>query len=290
MASEVTKPIKGILKKTKSAPAAAASPTPPRQDPMKIALQHAHILQDRKDTEAQILENIMALLDLPHHPSDPSSPHPSDVAAFASHIRIFQPSDYDDLIVERNLDGDKCGYALCPNKRRRFKGAGTYKMVNKGRKDFDIVETKELEKWCSQECTRRALWIKVQLNEMAAWERVGLPEIEVELYPEDNEKKPTAAATEKSGGSDETSETSPEPERLAAEMAKLQISQDRKAAQDKFALALERGEDSKTTPTGKVDVVIREKKVTTSAEPPNESEAVKGDSIEGYRAKFSPEG
>ncbi|KAK7743173.1 hypothetical protein SLS53_004258 [Cytospora paraplurivora] len=289
MASEVTKPIKGILKKTKSAPA-AASTAAPKQDPMEIALQHARILQDRKDTEAQILENIMALLELPHHPSHPpSSPHPSDIAAFASNIRIFQPSDYDDLIVERNLDDNKCGYALCPNKRRRFKGAGTYKMINKGKKDFDIVETKELEKWCSQECTKRALWIKVQLNETAAWERVGLPDIEFELYPEDNAKKPPAAATDKSD-SDEKGEASPEPEKLSAEMAKLQISQDRKAAQNKFALALERGEDSKTTPTSKVDVVIREKRVTTSAEAPSESDALKGDSIEGYRAKFSPEG
>ncbi|ROW05688.1 hypothetical protein VMCG_05237 [Cytospora schulzeri] len=290
MASENTKPVKGILKKTSSssrstalAPDSAPERAPPRQDPRKIAIQHALILQDRKDTEAKILDNLTELLDLPHHPNPPSSPDPADVATFTSLIRIFQPSDYDDLIVERNLDENKCGYVLCPNKRRKYKGAGTYKMINKGRKDFDIVETKELEKWCSQECTKRALWIKVQLNETAAWERVGLPDIEFELYPEKNDEKPSAAATDK--------EAKTEPERLAAEMARLQINQDRKAAQDNAALALERGEDAKTAATGgKVDIVIREKRVMTEAEAPSQSDALKGDSIEGYKAKFSPEG
>ncbi|KUI68627.1 Putative RNA polymerase II subunit B1 CTD phosphatase rpap2 [Cytospora mali] len=293
MASEATKPpVKGILKKTKSAssspPPAAPEGTLGRNDPRRIAIQHALILQDRKDTESQILENITELLDLPYKANPPSSPDPSDVATFTSLIRIFQPSDYDDLIVERNLDENKCGYALCPNKRRKYKGAGTYKMINKGKKDFDIVETKELEKWCSQECTKRALWIKVQLNETAAWERVGLPDIVFELYPErDSEKPSSAAATDKSSSDKDTNN---EPERLAAQMARLQLNQDRKAAQDNAALALERGEDAKAAGTGKVDVVIREKRVMTEAEAPSQSDGSKGDSIEGYKAKFSPEG
>ncbi|ROW02230.1 hypothetical protein VSDG_02428 [Cytospora chrysosperma] len=293
MAPEVTKPIKGILKKKSSFSSPTSNPLapdsppttaalPPRKDPRKIAVQHALILQGRKDTEAQILDNITELLDLPSRPNPPSSPDPADVSTFASLVRIFQPSDYDDLILERNLDENKCGYALCPNKRRKYKGAGTYKMINKGKKDFDIVETKELEKWCSQECTKRALWIKVQLNETAAWERVGLPDIEIELYPEQNNDKPSAGATDKEGRT--------EPERLAAEMARLQINQDRKAAQDNAALALERGEDVKAAATGaKVDVVIREKRVMTEAQAPSQSDASEGDIIEGYKAKFSRE-
>ncbi|KUI55075.1 Putative RNA polymerase II subunit B1 CTD phosphatase RPAP2 [Cytospora mali] len=293
MASEATKPpVKGILKRTKSAssspPPAAPKGTLGRNDPRRIAIQHALILQDRKDTEAQILENITELLDLPYKANPPSSPDPSDVATFTSLIRIFQPSDYDDLIVERNLDENKCGYALCPDKRRKYKGAGTYKMINKGKKDFDIVETKELEKWCSQECTKRALWIKVQLNETAAWERVGLPDIEFELYPEKDSEKPSSSAATDKSSSDKDSNN--EPERLAAQMARLQLNQDRKAAQDNAALALERGEDAKAAATGKVDVVIREKRVITEAEAPSQSDSSKGDSIEGYKAKFSPEG
>lgn len=300
MVSEVNKPIKGILKKSPTTPSTSTSSplapdiapatVPPRRDPRKIAVQHALILQGRKDTEAQILDNITELLDLPRHPNPPSGPDPSDVSAFASLVRVFQPSDYDDLIVERNLDEDKCGYALCPNKRRRYKGAGTYKMINKGKKDFDIVETKELEKWCSQECTKRALWIKVQLNETAAWERVGLPDLEIELYPEQNDEKSSAAVTDKDSGNDNR-DGKTEPERLAVQMARLQMTQDRKVAQDNAALALERGEDAKAAATGgKVDIVIREKRVITEAEAPTQSDASKGDSIEGYKAKFSPEG
>ncbi|KAH8759446.1 Rtr1/RPAP2 family-domain-containing protein [Diaporthe sp. PMI_573] len=292
MASETKPPIKGILKKPKTSPspaqpsnpapapatsskARAKTPQPPRQDPRQIAIQHARILQDRKDTETQILENVITLLDFPRSPSAPpaSSPDPSDARAFVGLVRIFQPSDYDDLITERNLDGDKCGYVLCGNTRRRYKGAGTYKMVNKGRRDFDIVETAELERWCGEGCARRALWVKVQLNETAAWERVGLPDIGIELYPEKEE--------EEEGRADE---------RLAVEMSRLQLREDhRKAAQDAKDLALERGDDAKSAPRGKVDVVVREKTVATQAEAPVLGDGAEGDSIEGYKTKFGTE-
>lgn len=297
MASESKPPLKGILKKPKTPPSgtqpsntSASAKQPPKQDPRQIALQHARILQDRKDTEAQILENVITLLDFPRHPDRPASdPAPTDARAFTSLIRIFQPGDYDDLAVERNLDGDKCGYALCPRKRRRYPGAGTYKMVNKGRKDFDIVETRELEKWCSTECTRRALWVKVQLNETAAWERVGLPDIEIELYPEKKDGEEEEDGKAAAGGSGAEEGKKSEPERLAAEMSRLQLQEDRKAAKDAMSLALERGDDAKFAPKGKVDVVVREKTVTTQAEAPALADGAEGDSIEGYKIKFGTE-
>lgn len=298
MASETKPPLKGILKKPKTTPnptqpshtpAASARPAqpPPKQDPRQVALQHARILQDRKDTEAQILDNVITLLDFPLDRTRPASdPSPSDSRAFASLVRIFQPGDYDDLAVERNLDGDKCGYALCGNKRRRYPGAGTYKMVNKGRRDFDIVETRELEKWCSSECTRRALWVKVQLNETAAWERVGLPDIEIELYPEKKDGEEKEGKADKGSGAEKGKS---EPERLAVEMSQLQLQEDRKAAEDAMNLALERGDDAKAAPRGKVDVVVREKTVTTQAEAPALADGAEGDSIEGYKARFGTE-
>lgn len=299
MASETKQPIKGILKKPKTSPspaqssnAASATSTATKartaapKDPRQIAIQHARILQDRKDTEAQILENVITLLDFPRNPQRPSSdPDPSDAADFTSLVRIFQPGDYDDLILERNLDGDKCGYALCGNKRRRYPRAGTYKMVNKGRRDFDIVETKELERWCGGECARRALWVKVQLNETAAWERVGLPEIGIELYPEKKEGDEHGSDVPAPSGEGGKSE----PERLAAEMSRLQLREDRKASKDAKDLALERGDDANAAPRSKVDVVVREKTVTTQAEAPVLSDGAEGDSIEGYKAKFGTE-
>lgn len=301
MAPETKAPIKGILKKPKTSssptqpsdtsalPAAARTAQQPKQDPRQIAIQHARILQERKDIEAQILDNVITLLDFPRNTSRPASdPDPTDARAFSSLVRIFQPGDYDDLAVERNLDGDKCGYALCGNKRRRYPGAGTYKMVNKGRRDFDIVETRELEKWCSAECTRRALWVKVQLNETAAWERVGLPDIEIELYPEKKEGGEGEGGSG-SGGTSSAGEGKTEPERLATEMSRLQLQEDRKAAKDAMDLASERGDDAKAAPRGKVDVVVREKTVTTQAEAPALADGAEGDSIEGYKARFGTE-
>lgn len=271
MASEPKAPLKGILKKPTSAPpsivqAAPSHPPPNPHDARTVAIHHATLLQTRKDTEAAILDNLFALLDLPQHTTHPpSAPHPADVAAFNNLLRPFQPSDYDDLITERNLADNRCGYALCPNPRRRFKGAGTYKMVNKGRRDFDIVETRELERWCSTECTRRALWVKVQLNETAAWERVGLPELKIELYPEKD-----AAAGE-----------------LSKEVASMQHDEDRKAVQDQAALAVERGDDVRDVAMRSVDLVIREKKVVTQAEAPALGlEPAQEGRIEGYKPRF----
>lgn len=290
MSSEASKkPLKGILKKPKTSqrsdiledfPARSQSDAN-ELDPRAVAIQHAQLLEDRKNTEARIFDNIVTLLDFPLHPSRPpaSAPHQSDIDGFLSLVRILQPSDYDDLIVERNLDDDKCGYTLCPNKRRRFPSAGTYKFINKGRKDFDIVETKELEKWCSAECTRRALWIKVQLNETAAWERVGLPDLKLELYPETQAEE----SGDKSRADTKQQGAETEPERLATEMARLQLEQDRQTDHDAAALALERGDATAQART--MNVVIREKKVLTSAEAPSLASNDQ-DTIEGYKSSF----
>lgn len=290
MATQTTKPLKGILKKPKTGPSPtdSASITPavksdPR-DPRAIAIHHARLLQDRKDTEARIFDNILVLLDYPLHAShSASSPHPDDISGFVSLVRIFQPSDYDDLIVERNLSDNRCGYALCPNQRRKLKGAGKFKLINQGKRDFDIVETQELEKWCSTECTRRALYVKVQLNETAAWERVGLPEIGIDLYPEKDKRVDTPT----SAGDDEAPKTEPEPDQLAKEVANLQFEQDTKAATDATALALERGDDVRNMPTRTVEIAIREKAVITAAQAPSlDANTTSSDSIEGYKARF----
>lgn len=288
MASQTSKPLKGILKKPKPSPAPdSASITPAtRSDPRAVALHHARLLQDRKDTEALIFDNILALLDYPLHPSHPpSAPHPDDVAGFVRLVRVFQPSDYDDLVVERTLAGDRCGYALCPNPRRRLKGAGRFKLVNQGRKDFDIVETRELEKWCSTECTRRALWVKVQLNETAAWERVGLPEIGIDLYPEKDKQVGPTAGQDTQGDNDKT-EAEAEPDKLAKDVANLQLEQDRKAADDAAALALERGDEAGNKATRTVEIAIREKTVITAAQAPSlTANSAGSDAIEGYKAR-----
>lgn len=291
MASESRAPLKGILKKPTSSPTPTttlqAPPNP--HDARTVALHHANLLQTRKDTEAAIFDNLLALLDLPQHTAHPaSSPHPADVATFNDLLRPFQPSDYDDLITERNLADNRCGYALCPNRRRRLAGAGTYKMVNKGRRDFDIVETRELERWCSTECTRRALWVKVQLNETAAWERVGLPDLKIELYPEkaDAGKDKTAANVKQESTTEEEQAEAAETT-LAKGVASLQLEEHRKAAEDQAALAVERGDSARNVSRRTFELAIREKKVVTQAEAPSlETDPGKGGSIEGYKPRF----
>ncbi|CAK7225012.1 hypothetical protein SCUCBS95973_005715 [Sporothrix curviconia] len=319
-----TRPLKGILKKP-SAPTpgsddggsnAGASGVATRpathsrrlrteEENAEIARKHAAIVQQSRELEAAISHNIETLTELPAVKGPgitAASPAPEDVATFTHLVRIFQPGDYDDLIEERNTC-DSCGYALCPNQRRKYAGGGTWKLVNTGRKDFGIVAKGELEKWCSGECARRALYIKVQLNETAAWERVGIPDIQIELMEEDTDKgkkeaqDPAAAAEAQ----------------LAQDMARLKLGEERRLAQNANALALERGDASTgqvldpegdngqpsrivpPMPTALVDVNIVEKKVMMAPTAPaleasEEADAAGGDKshlvVEGHKIKF----
>lgn len=203
---EVNRP-KGILKQ----------PRPP-EDAKQIALHHARLLQHRKDLEAEILDSLILLSEYPlerdakYTAADPS---PSDTTGFKTHVRLFQPSDYDDLIVERNVN-ELCGYTLCGKPRKKTGPGGEWKLTASG----DIVKRKELEKWCSQMCARRALYVKVQLNETAAWERAGIPDIHIDLLDEQEEAADDATR----------------------KLAELQLEERRKGQRDQAALAMERGE------------------------------------------------
>ncbi|TPX12027.1 uncharacterized protein E0L32_007330 [Thyridium curvatum] len=277
MASSIPKrPLRGILKtpQPEEAAASAAPPPPPRseEETRQIALKHANIIQERKELENTILESILRLTDLPvaRDPAHSSaSPAARDVEEFKRLVRVFQPTDYDDLIEERNTCG-LCGYTLCPKPRKQFPGNGTWKLVNAGTKDFNIVQKKELEKWCSQECARRALYIKVQLNETAAWERVGIPDINIDLL-------------------DEEPQEASEEDQLTRQVARLKLEEDRKTSQQSATLALERGDPSTKRTVDPFDIEIREKTVTSQPSEPK----LQGDDddshtlMEGHRPKFT---
>ncbi|EHK98392.1 hypothetical protein M7I_5767 [Glarea lozoyensis 74030] len=136
---------KPILKKT-SYPAtpvrntSTTISTPSREErDRETALQHARILQARKEVELDILSAIEELLDYPlaGPPHDSSNPSVEDAQTFKNLLKPFQPSDYDDLIVERNI-GENCGYALCAKPRVKDPLGGKYRIVGtRGRaKDF----------------------------------------------------------------------------------------------------------------------------------------------------------
>ena len=196
--SSSTRTPKSILKKKKSSSASSSTtgirtpPTKPHTPPYppsvtdmpfpgtiirarrtdaelrEIALHHANLIQQRKDLEILILGSIELLLDFPTTGQPASNPSTNDITVFRKNLIHFRPSDYEDLIEERNIS-NKCGYALCPLPKQK-ESKSRLRVLDQGRK---IVEAKSLERFCGDECARRGLWIKVQLNSEPAWQRVG---------------------------------------------------------------------------------------------------------------------
>ncbi|CAM1503081.1 Fc.00g078570.m01.CDS01 [Cosmosporella sp. VM-42] len=254
MSDNPTQP-KGILKKR--------AKKEPAVDAKELAIQHAKILQYQKNLEAEILDSLVLLSEYPVVTSPPynsANPAPSDVADFKKHVRLFQPGDYDDLIIERNVNG-LCGYSLCANPKKDMGPGGEWKITSSG-----IVNRKELEKWCSQQCARRALYVKVQLNETAAWERAGIPDIEIELLDEDKS-------------------TETDTDRTARKLAELNLNDQRQAARDSEALALERGQRGASG--DKVQFTLKEKDVKPPSAEAETSENYDDDHliVEGYKSK-----
>lgn len=238
-----------------------------KQDAREIAIQHARVLEHRKQIEAQILESIIILSEYPLVRSpeySAANPAPSDVEGFKHHIRLFQPSDYDDLTIERNAN-NLCGYALCPEPKKKATPGGVWKLVRGDKKTAGIVNRREHEAWCSEFCARHALYVKVQLNETAAWERVGVPDIAIEILQNDAKREGKTDAK------------------------KQEIRGQVKAAENAAALAVERG-DSETGPL--LTVTLRPKDVTSppGAMDPDAPEYQGGAhlKLEGYKTKNHP--
>ncbi|KAI1639831.1 Rtr1/RPAP2 family-domain-containing protein [Biscogniauxia mediterranea] len=302
MASEPKKP-KGILKKPttttvdSSAPAASRR-QPPKPDPREVAVQHARIIHSRREVEEQIQDSIIELSRFP--PSsfssssssspaeyDASRPAPEDADAFKRLVRLYQPGDYDDLIEERNANG-LCGYALCGRARTRVSQKGEFKLVNYGRRDFNIVPKREIEKWCSQRCARRAMYVKVQLNETAAWERAGISSISIDLLEEEEEQQKQLQRDSKAKAKANEVPADTTAARLAKDVENMKIEAEKKAAQDARDLALERGDTTKEKSAKRpIQVTIREKKVMMAAQEPSLTQGDEGHLVlDGYKTKF----
>jgi hypothetical protein len=265
------KPLKSILKKTSYPATTAAKPDRDRE----VALYHASLIQERKDVELTILLSTETLIDYPlaKSPYNASNPSPSDAQTFKDLLRPFQPSDYDALILERNIN-DHCGYTLCPNPRVKDGAAGTYRLIGKNgkAKDFRVVEKGEVEKWCSEACAKRALYVRVQLSESPAWERTA-EEYGVKIDLLDEPKSEDASVVE------------------GVQNLKLGGAEDRK--QGAANLALERGDTGFAAKNGLVDVKIQEKDVQRPAAAPSlDDEDLSGKldtlhlTLEGHTSSF----
>lgn len=267
---------KSILKKTSyPATSTTAIATPSREErDRETALYHAQILQGRKEIELDILSAIEELLDYPlAGPShDSSNPSPEDTKGFKHLLKPFQPSDYDDLVLERNIN-DSCGYALCAKPRKKESLGGKYRIIGtRGRaKDFKVVDRGELERWCSEICARRALYIRVQLSESPAWERdVAESFVNIDLLDE--------------------------PKSLdvvdALEMMEITDQEIQGSKQDREDLALERGDQTFASRNRLVDVKIMEKDIERMAEAPSLEEDLSGKmktmhlTLEGHTPRF----
>lgn len=265
-------PLKSILKKA-NYPATSATASKEARD-RETALFHANLIQQRKDIELEIVLSIEQLIEFPlaTAPHDAANPAPADASAFKKHLRNFQPSDYESLIEERNID-KKCGYTLCANPRPVETGGGFRLIGTNNVKDFRVVPKKELERWCSPACAKRALYVKVQLNESPAWERQS-QQADVDLLDEPKSED----------GS------------ITSGLQNLQLSEHDILHQNAADLALERGDIGRAAIHGKVKVDIQEKQVSDNAEPPSLGPQELSDqlrslhlAVEGYKSNFDPD-
>ena len=259
-----------------SSPSSSAPATSRADHDRELALYHANLLQERKDVEFTIVLNMEVLIEYPLTRGasyDASNPAPTDARKFKELLRPFQPSDYDALIEERNIN-DHCGYALCPRPRTREAGGGMYRLLgmNGRAKDFKVVKKEELEKWCSEACAKRALYVRVQLSESPAWEREGSQGGEIELL--DEPKSEEDQVVEGIG------------------KMKLDNGQDTDKRRNNANLALERGEVG-AGKGGLMDIRIRENQPQGQAQAPSfDTEELSGRldtmhlSMEGHTPSF----
>ena len=274
---------RSILKNAlSSTPNSSSSPARSREDRNReTALYHAQLLQQRKDVETLILASIEALLELPSSPAaDPARPRLQDITLVKNSLKTFQPSDYDSLIEERNIN-KQCGYVLCPKPNMQEDTKAKYRILHGkggGSDSLKFIERHILERWCSNDCGRRALYLKMQLNEEPVWTRVGSSGGDIRLLEGErtNQKclEDDFTLIEKFGSLD------------------IGLEEDEVVARMK-ALAIERGDEKAPDRSfGLAEIEVRENRNLNgkaSAQEPSAKEGTNGgsDSIEGYTPRFS---
>jgi len=151
--------------------AAVAQGTDSRDRVRFTALRHAQEIEEKKKLQARIADLVVDAFDLPSDPSaDPAHPSGPDLKLFKECLRLFQPTDLDDLVYERNVD-DRCGYALCSKPNKKINHGGDKVWNRMTGKDFKFVSKADMERWCSTLCGERTIFIRAQLSTEPAWLR-----------------------------------------------------------------------------------------------------------------------
>lgn len=259
---------------------------PPNPRHLAIALQHANQIQAQKDAQALILDRILELIDFPSSESaDPAQPSTADAAALKAALVPFQPADFDNLILERNIEG-RCGYALCPREHRKEDPNTKFRILwgpkgsgDNGRgREMKVVPREKLEMWCSDQCAERALYLRVQLAEEPVWERRAIDSRTKPFELLEEARQTKHRKVKKDVKQEDTG--------LAAKMQNLSMNAESSSAAAN-QLALERGDVGPTfRKQGRVDVDVRENDVDLHGGIPAAPVARPGDStggsIEGY--------
>jgi len=268
-------PPKSILKKTARSAISAPNPTlsPDAPDPrhLEIALHHANQIQHQKDIEAFNLNSLVKLLDFPSLPdADPARPLEDDMSQFKQSIQYYQPTDYDSLVEERQIS-ERCGYALCPRepKKDNHRDANARFRILKARTvENRFVEKRKLEEYCSRDCARRSLYIKVQLIEEPAWTRAPGFVADIRMLVDQDA-------------------SAPQHEMELAFRSKQDLSEEKQTRQVLEDLAIERGQTrTSAVPSSVLRDDIRERKGSKPAIAPKRAEAEQS-TIEGYEPKLN---
>jgi RNA polymerase II-associated protein 2 len=252
---------------------------------LEIALRHANIIQNQKDVESRILDALEKLIDYPLSPDSvrPESPASSDIAEVRSLLLMFRPSDYDDLIEERHC-ATKCGYVLCPRPPTKQDTKAKFRVIGKSGPSFKVVPREKLELWCSMDCARRAMYVKVQLDEEPAWRRThtAYPELTFLTDNTDSGLRPSKQIEDKARSKVEEQTSHDHALGVTAESQNTDIS-------DFMAkLAIERGQSidpASVIPNGLINSKIVEKAKAKAPEAPSldDEAADLANMIEGYQ-------
>ncbi|ERF69636.1 hypothetical protein EPUS_03628 [Endocarpon pusillum Z07020] len=248
------------------------------------ALNYARNIQYHKSMQERVLDLIVNTVDLPSHSNaDPARPLASDAALFKRALTLFQPKDYDDIILERNIY-EKCGYALCPKpnlKQDRDLRDRTFRSMKQGCK-FRLNTKEELDKWCSLECAERALFVRLQLRAEPAWLR-STPTEDVRLLEESGQK---AATEDLVGTMQGLALEEPLDVDLATSLQSLALDQAKKnVIQDRIhALSIERDKNRSTEVASVTATGIKEKETFENPSAPSVPHHA-SDSVEGYQPR-----
>ncbi|KAH8900067.1 hypothetical protein GQ53DRAFT_758184 [Thozetella sp. PMI_491] len=257
--TETAKALKGILKTaTQSFP-----PPPARADPLTELSRDE--IQGILKAQQDIFDNSMLLIEFPTgKPPEFTAghPHPGDAKAFTEKIIHFSPDDYDGLVQERNAE-HKCGYVLCGKKNRTYR-KGEKVLVDKNKLSFTVMPGEELAKWCSDDCMRRTLYVKVQLREVLRATIDLLDESDLKSAPRTN-----APGTSSQPASDSKA--------AAAAAAKKQ--------QDLATLEQERSSLRRPDTAKTMTLTIREKRVDKAPTAPVSTDGNDHINIEGHATK-----